>query len=353
MRPSTHSWRGLTFIEMIIVIAVASIIIIALTAFVGRSFNVSREQFEQIRITEDARKEMERVSEAIRDVRFVDLDNPADSYTDKPDEQHIQIADAFDLQFYANVDGDDDVELVRYFVEPSNDEQHLKRGIKEPIDTGTEISYSGDETATTLIRSIRNTPEQPLFTYYRSNSTDVLTGRMTPTTKPADIAAIGRVGIHLVIDVNTNRYPPAADIVTEATPRSIECAEDDCGPKACFPFVPIALTPRDSTTPFVEPAFQECEAYCANVARPVGECCAWHVSFPDNDNAPGMVVPYCECRKVAPPNRLPDEDTINPDIDTDGLSDFYKAAWAPQGTSSPLCVPQDGNCFSGPYNCWN
>lgn len=63
--------RGFSIVEMMFVVAVASLLIVGVTVLIGRFFTVSRTQFELTRTTEDARIHLGRMTEAIRNARTV------------------------------------------------------------------------------------------------------------------------------------------------------------------------------------------------------------------------------------------------------------------------------------------
>lgn len=182
---------GVSLVGVLLGIALGSIIVGALALFVGRGVNVSREQTEQVRTTEDARVQIERMGDAIRDARSLDLNS--DGLASSTKEEWLQAGQDFSIQFYTNFDSDSDIELVRYFVEGVD----LKRGIRDPY-------ISPSEQVTTIARSVRNVAAgEPLFRYYAGSRGE-----------------IERVEIRLLVDVSPTQKPDMVTVTTVVAPRA-------------------------------------------------------------------------------------------------------------------------------------
>ncbi len=194
--------RGLSLVGILLGIAAGMILVLGTSLLATRGFNISREHTEQARITEDARVQMERLSDAIRDARSLDL--TGDGKATFPLEIWLQNGEDYDIQFYTNFDEDDDIERVHYFLKGTE----LKLGMKDPYDTE-------EEKVTIVAKSLRNISQgKPLFQYYAGDS-DV------PLPTPISLAGlVGRVEISLVIDVNEAQTPSAVKISTVVAPRA-------------------------------------------------------------------------------------------------------------------------------------
>lgn len=180
--------KGLTMVEILIGIALALLVLGAIVLLVGRGVNLSREHTEQERITEDARVQMERLSDAIRDAHETD-ENPT----------WLVEARDYDIEFYTNVDDDPDIERLRYFLE------------------GTQLKRSLDGQVVVVANSLRNRAEGvPLFRYYTRE------GDIPLDTPVIGLESVGRVEITLVVDVNEAQAPPAATVSTMVVPRASE-----------------------------------------------------------------------------------------------------------------------------------
>lgn len=195
---------GLSLIGILLGLAAGSILLAALVLLVGREFGISREQTEQVRITEDARLLMERVGDAIRDARS--RDGNGDSLATFPLELWLQYGDSYDIQFYTNLDTDDALERIHYFLEGTE----LKRGVRDPY-----TQTADQEQVAVVAKSLRNMAAGvPLFRYYPKD------GSVAVQTPVAAAGEIERVEISLVVDVDETQAPAAAMISTVVSPRA-------------------------------------------------------------------------------------------------------------------------------------
>lgn len=244
---------GFSIVELLMATAITVIVVIALTMFAGRSFNVSREQFEQVRITEDARIEMERMSDTIRNAKFIDLNG--DTFTDATNERWLQSAKNYELVIYTNIDSDPELEKIDYFLDPGSTDLHQTvtqlDNTGQPV--GTPVTYQ-------IVRTVRNRTtaeaaapasctidaECPLsdqcivssclppyiFTYYTYGSPSqapiLLPASDTASLSTGDIARVGRIGIRLIVDINERQKPTAVNLYTDVTPRSSPCNSTNC-----------------------------------------------------------------------------------------------------------------------------
>lgn len=200
--------RGYTFVEVLTITAVAGLLIVTLTGVVGNSLHINRSQSEQVRTTEEARKQLERTANAIRSSQNITQGNQVKNW--------LQSGDNFEITFYSNVDTDAAIEKVHYFVDPS-DSTTIKLGITKPDSNG---NYTGSEEVTALTHSLRNRqPDQALF-YYKDKQGTVLGTPLSST----DLGNVVTVGMAWRIDANPADNVPAQDIGTEVTPRHNELA---------------------------------------------------------------------------------------------------------------------------------
>ena len=90
-------------IEIILVMAISSIIIAALMRFMAVGYPLSRVVFLQASSTETARVQLKRLSKALRELRESDTG----AYG-------LVVAEPQRIVFYSDVDSDDATERVRY-----------------------------------------------------------------------------------------------------------------------------------------------------------------------------------------------------------------------------------------------
>lgn len=180
--------RGFTLVELVVTVGIGSLLIAAVSLLVTRGFAIPREQFEQAHITEDARNEIGRIAQAIRNGRSFDLDGDG-----QVESGPVIKSTVYEVQLYTNIDTDATSELVRYFLAGAE----LKRGVIKPTAAG--LYLPANESVTTRLRSVRNQAQnKPLFTYYTRSD-----------------GLINRVGIRLLIDVDPNQLPAVAEVAID------------------------------------------------------------------------------------------------------------------------------------------
>ena len=137
---------GISLIEIIIYIAVFSIVAMLTARFVAQGYKVyyfGQEQSDAIR---SAQKGVEIMVKEIREARHAD--NGAYPLGLSNDQEFI---------FYSDIDQDNYTEKVRYFLDGEN----FKKGIINPSET-EPINYDGEEMVTILSEYVRNGAE-PIF----------------------------------------------------------------------------------------------------------------------------------------------------------------------------------------------
>ncbi len=297
---------GYTLVEMVVVVGITGLLVVALTVFIGRSFGVSREQFEQVRITEDARLEIERISDTLRNARFVDLNG--NGVTDESGEHWLLSGDSFDVSVYTNVDDDTEAELVRYAVDAA-DPRVLTRTVRQ-------APFTGEATTEVLMRTLFNYEQaEPIFTFFAGN------GSQLPTPVAAvNRAATARIQINFIVDANPAQRPAAAVITTDVSPRSSACAAGNCQGvgNGCLPKSGTALGPYDySSNSFVEDGGQACRTYCQTAGATA--TCPWYSTYAWDGGS--SVSAYCSCITPTYPSPLPDT------VAYGQYTPYYKDKW--------------------------
>ena len=192
--------QGFTLVELMVVVAISSIILIVLMRFLASGYSLSRVIFEQASATETARLQLKRIVKALREARESDTG----SYP-------LVETGPQRLIFYSDVDGDDVTERMRYELSGTQ----LERGIIEP--SGDPLVYrQADEVVSVVATGVRNGSD-PLFVYYTGN----YPADTTPLT-PADLTEVKYIEFRLLIDADPNNDPSAIDIVSQVQLRNLK-----------------------------------------------------------------------------------------------------------------------------------
>ncbi len=189
--------KAMTLIEMVISITVFTLGIMAFTTLFVKGWQSNKLTLEEGQAAFSASKNVRDAVDIIRKAR--QGDNGA--YT-------IESATNNDLKIYSNIDGDDDIEKVHYYLEGGN----FKRGIIKPDNQTPPHYQSTDESVVTLVQNVNN-QTQPLFTYY-DNTGNQLTGSF-------QVSEVKMIKIYLRVNYNFNSTSKTIVVQSYVTPRNL------------------------------------------------------------------------------------------------------------------------------------
>lgn len=194
------SQPGLTFVELLVVVAISSVVLIVLMNFLASGFPVSRTVFAQARAAETARLQLKRITEALREARYADTG----AYP-------LVEMEAARIVFYSDVDGDDVTERLRYELRGSS----LERGVIKP--NGEPLRYNeDDEQMSVVAHGVRN-GEEPVFSYYSGD----YPADPTPLS-PVDLTDVKYIQFRLVIDNDPANDPLPIEVVSQVQLRNLK-----------------------------------------------------------------------------------------------------------------------------------
>ncbi len=203
--------RGVTFVEMIVTIAIFSIIILGSSVFFVRMWTIHRFTLETGIASFIAQRGVDEVVEHIRRARS--SQNGAFA---------IASADSDSIRFYDDYDDDGTVERVHYFLENGT----LWRGVTEPmVDTGGIITYAEDDDTVRSIADhvINQSLGEATFIYYGTDGkvfsyNDIAENILIP---PVTLAHIRMVKIVLYVNPDAVRAPNHVHIQSFAVVRNL------------------------------------------------------------------------------------------------------------------------------------
>jgi len=198
--------KGLTLIEMIVTIAIFIVTMGALFLFIYWGYKTYNFAFQQNKAIREARRGIETMVKEIREAR----EGEDGSYP-------IEKADDFEFIFYSDIDRDDRVERVRYFLEGTE----FKKGVIDP--TGWPISYpSENEKIEVLSRYVRN-GATPIFTYYNKDWPEDTVNN--PLTTPTSLQETTLMHVYLKINVNPEKVPQDFELESDVQIRNLRPQE--------------------------------------------------------------------------------------------------------------------------------
>jgi len=195
----TYASQGLTLVEMVVSIAIGTIAVIVLSAFIMSLYRTNMYAVEQSFAVNSARKGVE---EMVRDIR-------ESTYSDQGSFPIIS-ANPYTFYFYSDVDRDTNVERIKYYIENGL----LKREVTKAV--GQPLMYPNSTDAISIVSDhVRNvTQTEPVFRYY-----DTAGNEMTDLSRVTDIAFIV---IRLVVNINPNRLPNDFVLQSSASLRNLK-----------------------------------------------------------------------------------------------------------------------------------
>jgi len=193
--------KGLTLVELIVTMAICTLIIMAVGLFARDTFYYNDIFSGGLTSYDQARKILQPIASEIRSASPSSLG----SYP-------IEETGNTEFIFFADNNNDGLKERIRYFLSGTS----LKKGVIIP--SGSPLQYaSGNETITDIIDGVRN-GSTPIFAYYDTN----YNGSTAPLSQPVTIMNVRLIKITLVIDADPNRPPSAVTVTTQVSMRNLK-----------------------------------------------------------------------------------------------------------------------------------
>lgn len=174
--------NGFGLIEMMVSVFILSLVVAVAAVFFGYYIKNYNFSFQQGQVIADADFLFARINEEVREMRV----SEDGGYP-------LVVANDNEIGFYSNVDNDDSVEKVRYFLSGTE----IIRGVTEPSES-IPIYDSMNETVSVVASDIRNTT--PIFYYYNQNWPG--DNENNPLAQADRLIETRLVKVELVININ-------------------------------------------------------------------------------------------------------------------------------------------------------
>lgn len=192
--------RGTTFIEMIVVIGIFSMIAAGVTAYFVRIWPLQRFAMDSAQAQLKAAQSITKLVEMIRNMRQSDAGDYA-----------LVKTDADEIIFFVDENSDGLVERVRIF----RDGTTVRMGVIRP--SGNPATYpAGQETLATITSDVRNGSQSypsAVFHYF-DDGNEELTGNFS-------LASVRMVSMDVYVDINPSSSPEAAHFESFASIRNL------------------------------------------------------------------------------------------------------------------------------------
>ena len=202
--------KGFTLIETLVVIFVFSVVIMMTGNFIVMGYRTQSYTYQQAIAINEARKGIEVMIKEIREAQ-----------TGENGAHIIEDAQEKEFVFYSDIDNDDRVEKIKYFIDDDNNE--FKKMVFEPNDwtfydlentAVVEIFYpSAPSKEITMCQYLVDSPPS-VFAYFDANGEELL-------ELPAIKKYTKTIKVRLLINVNPNRSPDAFELSSEASLRNL------------------------------------------------------------------------------------------------------------------------------------
>lgn len=184
--------KGMTLIELILAIAVVSIVMQGFTLLFIRTWDTNKFILEMGLASALAQHANNKLVTDLRGIQ-------------QSDHGAFPIAEAtsMSLTIYSDIEDDGVVERVHYYLDQASDE--LRVGITNPTSAQPVTYPNGDQETRVLARYIVNASNDPIFYYYNDDYPGDTTNN--PLTLPTSLANIQLVRIRLFINIDPIKAP--------------------------------------------------------------------------------------------------------------------------------------------------
>jgi len=186
--------KGFTLTETIVVIGISTLVLLTVIGFIYFFYRTSGYNLSQMAAVNSARKGMGVMVREIREATFSD----EGSYL-------VKEADSNSFTFYSDIDKDNNVERVRYFLENNI----LNKGVLKA--TGSPPRYLEENEKIKILS--RNVRDEDIFTFYDEENLEV--------EELEILTDIRLVQMQLVINTDPNRPPGEFTLISNAQLRNI------------------------------------------------------------------------------------------------------------------------------------
>jgi prepilin-type N-terminal cleavage/methylation domain-containing protein len=193
--------KGFTLLELLITMAIFSLIMIIVSSFARDIFNYESIFSGGLTSYDEARKVLQPITSEIR----ASSSSSLGAYP-------IETTENTNFVFFSDINSDGLKERIRYFLSG----EVLTRGVIIP--SGNPLQYSsGNEVLSGIVSGIRN-GETPIFTYYDTS----YNGETSPLSQPVSVINVRLVEITLIIDSNPNKPPAPVTVTTQVSIRNLK-----------------------------------------------------------------------------------------------------------------------------------
>lgn len=202
---SEKKLKGMTIVEMMVAIAIFTLMIEGFTLLFIRTWRTNSFTLETGRASMTVSQGVNKITGYIKGTRQADNgDYPIDSIDDN------------ELIIYSDYDKDGITERLRFY----KNGQSILMGVRDPSGTMPKTYASGDQETITLVNYIVNESSEPVFLYYNKDYPGDTTNNPMEAVS-SNINSVRLVKVHLKIDIIPNRDPDNIEMQSFAEMRNL------------------------------------------------------------------------------------------------------------------------------------
>ncbi len=187
--------KAFSLIEIIVSLGIFSLLISSIASLYLSGFKYSDLIISQVDLQQQGQKSLQTM---VKEIRTAIYSNQGAF--------PLVFANPTELVFYSNIDNDELIEQVKYFLE----DQHLKKTVIKPNEN-FEYLEANAQTQDLIAENILNTD---IFSYFNQNLED-LGGE-------PDISLIKLIGIKLILETDPDHYPEPLVLRTKVNLRNLK-----------------------------------------------------------------------------------------------------------------------------------
>jgi prepilin-type N-terminal cleavage/methylation domain-containing protein len=181
--------RGITLLELIVVISISLIIIMGAVSLFRFGFFSRDVVWEQLKTQNEGRRV---IQDFVNELRSASQSSIG-AYS-------VEKASSTEFIFYSNIDADTYKERVRYYLDGTN----FKKGVTKPA--GNPLKYTtSTETSVIIAHDVVNTSSTPPFIYYGQGYDGLASS--TALASPVNITLVRVVKVQLLMEADPKISP--------------------------------------------------------------------------------------------------------------------------------------------------
>ncbi len=194
--------KGMTLVEVLIALAMFSVVMIAIGTFEINIFSYNRSISSSYNTTQNAQLILKTILKELREL----APSANGSYP-------LAVVGSTTISFFADSNSDGINEKITYSLIGNS----LYRAVIQPIGSPANYSYANQSTST-ILYDIRNGNSIPVFQYFNTD----YNGTSSPLTLPAQVTDIRLIKINVALNTDMNKIPTTVIYTVQVNLRNIK-----------------------------------------------------------------------------------------------------------------------------------